>query len=92
MDSNELSDNEFIVAYCKNSCTVLSLWADHFHYLPEYSMKSEYERALSRFKKSWGDVVGWNNHFWGAVKAENAREAIDKLMEKMKEARAKGEV
>lgn len=92
MDSNELSDNEFIVAYCKNFCNVASLWADHFHRPPECSMKAEYERALSRFKKSWGDVVGWNNCFWGAVKADNARDAIDQLMGKVQEARARGEI
>ena len=79
-----MDQTEFIVAYCASFCEV-EMTSDYDFYVDKsQSMKNQYEEALARFHKSWGDIVGWNNRFWGAVMASNAREAIDVLCEKMK--------
>lgn len=75
---------EFIIAYNKEDCEISCVecgWRG-------VQMKCLYKEGLnhpSEIKYQYGDIIGWNNQFWGSVKARNAKEALDRFFEKWKE-------
>lgn len=77
---------EFIVAYNFREINIRQKADDEQFCHNE--MTERYGWALSHHKdRNYGDIVGWNNQFWGVVEAESSAEALSVFMEKMKEVR-----
>jgi len=73
---------EFIIAYNSTECSIQAILGPH-----EPKNKYWYEQALAskhNYGVKYGDVVGWNNQFWCSVRADNAKEALDIFLEKMR--------
>lgn len=79
MDDDKLY--EFIIAYNSTEC---SIQANLGNYEPDN--KYWYGQALAHKSNQgakYGDIIGWNNQFWGSVRANNAKEALDIFLDKM---------
>lgn len=76
---------EFIICYRSIACDIIAV-EDGFYGVMQ---KQRYQEALSHPLRShnweYGDLVPWNNSFWCSVKADNAMQALDIFMTKMKE-------
>lgn len=76
--------DEYIVAYDSRELNIRQKAIDEFFCHGE--MTELYNSALNRHKcRKYGDIVGWNNQFWGVVEAESAAKALSVFIEKMKE-------
>ena len=78
--NNERDKKEFIIAYNRSDCTVMSVecgWEG-------LRFKDIYKRdVLSRYPDAkYGDVVTWNNSFWGSVYADNCMDALREFFKK----------
>lgn len=76
---------EFIVAYNSRECNIRQK-ADDEQFCHD-EMTKMYDWELSHHNCVYGDIIGWNNQFWGVVEAENSYEALIIFMEKMKKER-----
>lgn len=79
--------HEFIIAYSPTDCSIQANFDLH-----EPENKYLYEEALAHKHgqdAKYGDIVGWNNHFWCSVRANNAKEAFDIFIEKFRTWRRK---
>lgn len=75
---------EFIVAYDSRELNVRQKAVDE--QFCHNGMTEMYGWALDRHKDSkYGDIVGYNNQFWGVVEAESSAEAVSVFMEKLKQ-------
>ena len=71
--------DEFIVAYRSDEINVRAKNVDvQFCHC---QMSDMYDFALSLYPEyNYGDIIPWNNQFWGIVRADNAANALLEFM------------
>ena len=80
-----MSEQEFIVAY---SPTWLMIEPESMKEYNHYALYYQYMEGLMRTRArdpqlKYGDVISYNNRFWCSVKATNAKEALNKALDKI---------
>lgn len=77
----------FIVAYCGHWCQVEPTYflrqdGDQYY---SYTLYGQYNEGLARKKAKFGDIISYNNRFWGVEWAKNAGAALKKFIKHLKE-------
>lgn len=68
---------KFIIEYSPSWCCISTEGCPHYNDLNEV-----YQQARDKFNYSDGMIFGYNNAFWGMVKANNSAEALNIFFKK----------
>lgn len=73
----------FVVAYCSDFCQVEPTYYTDNVPFPQYTLLGQYKEGLARKNCNYGNIISFNNRFWGIVTAETAFEAINVFIGKL---------
>lgn len=68
----------FLVEYCQLWCHVEPLKMDE-----DSDLLKQYFEAIKRREAPFGSLISWNNSWWAVVVADNAKQAVQFLLDEV---------